>query len=709
MLLALCATLMLFQDPPEIKENLEVSLRQIQVRVQDRMSIPMKGLTLEDFRFKRNGKQMVPESFIEIDYYPNETIDSDDPTPVIQEEEEPLEGFEGEDDYSYDMFGEDPRAIAILLDPGITTVKGFANMKEAAKKLVAGLPEGTQVTVYQLHFNLRNLVPLSRNRRLINERIDDAVYFSDLWNKISPLQTTINSHVADLEIGASGQGNTQEDNPESVPGTGRPIAKMNALAELLKFKRQVKDMHVSKVANSLDAIGQTLTNFSGERAIYFFTGGGYMDDQNIGVLKGTTARLNWENIPINAIHFRDRETRDLNQLRMARMTEETLRKYNLWLMQGGFMEGSSATNSLNEDENQLKSAPEIYAGETGGTFVSAFNPLQIDKKLKALRLSAGHYYLVSYKTDTSLDTVKVELTREIKGARIYYGDDRGNYIKRLNDQTRREKNLDFASSLLYGFEHRDTEADWEFEWFQKEDGTHVFPVLGRLYEDFADGGYEVGMIALDQTGQIMDERKFQVRTPGKEKGLLFYDLLVTQEKPMSVRAIIQERTSGKSTLAEFYPEGQQDATALSSLIMIPKEKSELHAIHVLNREKVKLGKKKIPREKLDPLFKGRSKQIPFTTGAFPMGEPIGIYFHAQFLDGSITNYDLESFIQMDKHRKPAPIQLGKVEVISDTQVSMQAYMDTSKLDAGQYTIGLRLRDKRTGKNTRYSEQIIELN
>lgn len=708
MILALYTALLLFQDPPEIKENIEVSLRQVQVRVQDRMSIPIKGLTLEDFSFTHNGKVMVPESFIEVDYYPGETMDSEDPVvDSFEEDEEDLDGFEPIDD-EYDMLGEDKRAVAILMDPGISTVKGFARMKDAVKKYIAGLPEGTQVTVYQLHFNLRNLVPLSKNRRLINEKVDEAVFFSDLWNKLNAIQTTINSHVGDLEISASGQSNAQGGVPEQSGGSAS-IAKMSSLGELLKFKRQIKDMHVSKVANALDAMGQTLTNFSGERSITFFTGGGYVDEQNIGVLKGTTSRLNWENIPINAIQFRDRETRDLNSLRMARFTEETLRKYNTWLLQGGFVEDASATNSLNEEEGQLKSAPRTYAQETGGSFVSAFNPLQIDQKIKALRLGSGHYYLISYKTNRNLDTIEVKMNKEVKGARVYWGDDRGNYIKRLNNKTRREKNLDFASSLLYGFEHRETEIDWEFEWFQREDGTHVFPVLGKIYGELAKGGYDVGMIALDEAGQIIDERKFDVKIPGKGDGLQFYDLLVTQEKPMSIRAIIQERKTGNSTLAEYYPEGKQDETALSSLVMIPSQKSELHAIHILNREKIKLGRKKVPREKLDPLAKGRNKQIPFTTGAFPMGEPIGIYFHGQFLEGSITDYDLESFIQMENHRKPAPIQLGKVEVINGSQVSMQAFLDTSKLDAGQYTIGLRLRDKRTGENTRYSEQIFELN
>lgn len=709
MTLILLLSLMWQDQTPEIKENIQVSYQQVQVRVQKRDATPVKGLTLKDFVFTRNGETMIPESFVEMDLYPNETEGEAAPAsagttgmtdiPDVFEEETP-----GEAQTSH--------AVAIMLDPGISTTKGFQTMQQAAKDLVDQFPDGTQVSLYQMHYALRTLQPLTSDREMIKTKIDDAVYYSDLWNKMHGLQKSINMVTSDLvttrltgDFGSQ-RSSSLADNNENA-NVIAAISDLSQLGELLKFKGKVKDLYTNKVANGLAVMGSSLSSYNGDRSIFLLTGGGYVDEENLGLMKSVTSKLNWENIPVHSLHFRDRETKELNLVRMGRLTEEDLRSMQQNLIQGGHIEDPSSVNTLNEDESYLKSSPRTVALQTGGTFVSAFNALQVEQQLSRIRQGSGHYYLVSYKTSAKLDNIDIELRHKEKGVNLHYGKTRGTYVPKIGN-SKREKNLDFATTLLYGFEHRETDIRWEFEHFKHEDGTYAFPILGKLSGNWPKGGYEVGMVAINDSGEVMDERKSMIKNPGKGNNMEFYDLLLTKERPMSLRAMIREVETGKSTLQEFPLASVGEGPTLSSLVMVPNTKHEVFAIHSIQKERIKLKRKKVAREKLDPLFRGPRKMIPPTAGPFTQGQPVGLYFHAQDLDGAITQYDLESFLEVDERKMNAPLQIGKVEAIGKTQASLMAFLDTSRMPAGRYKLAIRLKDKRSGATTTYSEQVVEI-
>ncbi len=690
--------LLAFQDPSDIREHVDVTYRQIQVRVQDREGQPVRQLGADAFVLQVNGKTTEPESFLELgaDAAPGAAAEG---ASVSAQSKLPAANRAVDQPRQ--------RSVAILIDPGMATVKGFQVMQQAVHDLIDGLPDGTRIAVYQMHTALRTLTLLTEDRELLRRQIESATFYADLWSKLESFQKNINQDVADLNNPRFGEKKIERSN-ETTRGNGRIMSRLGALNGMLELKGRVKDGYANKVAGALDTIGRVLVPLPGERSIYLFTSGGYIDDANIGPLRFVCGQLNWENIPVHTLHFRDRDTQELNLIRMSQLTEEELRIMQNNLLRGGFSQNSRSINALDEDEENLKTAPRTWAQETGGSYATAFNPLQVAEKLKRLEQGADHYYLISYRTATALDKVEVRLAVAHEGWDLRYGRVRGK-VPSLLGTTGGEQATDFASTLMYGFPHRNTEIEWALQHFRLSDGTFVFPVLGHLSQAFPDGGYEVGLVVLDEGGTVLDERKAEIRKPGPEQVLEFYDLLATRERPALVRALIREKKSGKSSLEEWAIDGQAiEATRLSSLVLVPSTPHEVFAIHALNRDQVKLDKKKIARERLDPLIKSGGKRIPMTYGPFTLGEPLGLFFQAQRLEGGMDQYDLEAVLRKDDQVLRAPLKLAKVESLAPDGAELMAVLDTSGLQLGPYTLALRLRDKRTGATSPYSERPFTL-
>lgn len=686
---------LLFQEPSDIREQVNVNYRQIQVRVQDREGVPIRKLGADAFVVQVNGKVIVPQSFLEI---------GADAVADVATAAPAAAGAPGEAAPATAVAPEagetsSPRSVAIVLDPGMSTAKGFQVMRQAALDLIDGLPADTRIAAYQIRASLRTLSPLTLDRAALRRQIEGSSYFADLWSKLEPFQKNIVQEIDDLYT------------PRFSEKTGgsRTLSTYGSLTGLLQLKGQVKDGYANKLASSLDTIGRGLVNLPGERSIYLLTAGGYSDDENRGPLHFVCAQLNWQNIPVHALHFRDQDTQDLSMVRMGRLTEMDLRAMQGSLQKSGHAPKVRGANSLDENEDALKVAPRTWAQETGGTYATAFNPLQVAEKLKRLEQGAGHYYLISYPTASSLDEVEIRLATPQDGWDLRYGRMRGK-IPSVLGASGAEKAADFASTLMYGFPHHDTGVEWAFQHFRLTDGTFVFPVLGHLEGRFPEGGYELGLVALDEQGAVIDERKTEIRKPGSESVLEFYDLLATRARPSVVRALIREKKTGKSSLEEWFLEDLElDAIGLSSVVLVPSGPHEVFAIHALNRDEVKLDKTKIARERLDPLIKAGGKRISMTGRPFAQGQPMGLYFHAQRLDGGLNQYDLEIHLQQNEQTLPAQVKMVKVDPLAPDGAEMMAVLDTTKLQPGSYVLAMRLRDKRTGTYTAYRERPFTLN
>lgn len=692
-ILLLC--MLAFQEPSEIREQVDVAYRQIQVRVQDRDGKPIRQLGPADFVLLVNDKTTVPRSFLEI----GTGAESVEPAAASSESAAVGDAADADVVSSPDGPAEvaQQRSVAILIDPGMSSLKGFQVMQKSALELIDGLPAGTRVAVYQMHLSLRTLSLLTHDRELLRRQIEGATYYADLWSKLESFQKSINREVAEF-ITLPLHGNN----------SNMGMNNLSSLGGLLQLKAQVKDSHANKLASSLDTIGRVLVPLQGERSIFMLTAGGYSDDHNLAALQYVCAQLNWENIPIHALHFRDMDSESLNLMHMGHMTEVDLRNVQETMMRNGFIESARSINTLDENEENLKTAPRIWAQETGGSYATSFNPLQVAEKLQRLEQGANHYYLISYPTTSALDKVEVQLAAAREGWDLRFGRMRGK-VSTVLGATRSEKATDFASTLMYGFPHRDTEVEWAFQRFRLTDGTFVFPVLGQLSGSFPDGGYELGLVALDEHGAVLDERKSEIRKPGPEQVLEFYDLLATRARPVLVRALIREKKSGKTSLEEWaLDERELNATGLSSLVLVPSAPHEIFAIHALNRDQVKLDKKKVARERLDPLIKAGGKRIPMTFGPFAHGQPLGLYFHAQRLDGGLDQYDLEAELRQDDKVQRAPLKLAKVESLAPDGAELMAVLDTTSLQGGAYVLAMRLRDKRTGTLSAYSERPFTL-
>ncbi len=694
-----CLWLLCFQDPSDIREQLNVTYRQVQVRVQDRQGRPIQKLGANDFVLEVNGKEVAPQSFMEIGVGDAGSAAAVEATPVTGDTgvtSKPDPTTPAPVDSGSVQALSPQRSVAILLDPGMASVKGFQTLQQSALDLIDHLPANTRIAVYQMRYGLTTLSALSSDREMLRRSVTDAVYFAGLLNRLETSQMAIIREVEDMLTPRFSE----------KGGSTRVDAALNNLKGLLSDKGHHKDGYANKLAFGLELIGRMLVPQSGERCIYLLTAGGYSDSENRGPLRAVASRLNWNNIPIHTMHLRDRNAQALSQVSGSHLSELDLQAVQNSL--SGKLSTQRNVNTLAESEEVLQTSSRTWAQETGGSFVNVNNPMELSEKLARLQQASDHYYLISYAASDKLDKVEIRLAAGRDAWDLRFGALRG-VLSSAGSATSSEKATDFAATLMYGFPHRDTEIEWSFQHFRRIDGTFVFPVLGHLDGPFPSGGYELGMVALDQQGRILDERKSEIRKPGAGSVLEFYDLLATRVAPAAVRVMIREKQTGKSSLEEWSLEDQGlDGTGLSSLVLVPSDQRDLFAIHVLNHDDVTLDAKKIAREQLDPLIKTEGKRVGMTYGPFPIGKPLGLYFQAQRLEGGLNQYELESVLIRGEQRKPAPLKLIKVDGLGPDGAELMAVLDTTQLNKGDYSLVMRLRDKRTGVATIDRERQISL-
>lgn len=696
-----------FQDQPHIKENLQVEYRQIQIRAQDKDGMPLENLKAADFRIKVNGTVLVPESFQEIDlrHDPADVTLSDTVAVSQQTKEAVVEEEIAEPTVS--------RHVSVLVDSNIASFAGFQHLKQATGTMLDSLRPSDRVNVYDLQSSPR-LVTDFVSPGEARERLDGLIYQPTLWNYLRDAQQVIGNTVAQHMTEKLGPQRTQALEARAGRAVGRnrgrvdpgkdaslayKLSGLSFINESVKRKRRVKDMHANRVSSAIMALGNGLKHHTGDRSVYVFTSGGFSDSANIMSLKQITQRLNWENITVHTFHLRDRDNASLNLTDKRNYTVTDLRDFEQRLKDNEYIQQGNGNNNLYEDERELKTQPRNYALETGGTFVSAFNPLQIESQVARLSQSSSHYYLLSYVPQKRVDTVSVALAEPKDGASVFVGRRRGN-ADRYNQLSKKERRMDFANTLIYGYERNETSVRWELQTYAK-DGSYRFPVLGKLDGAFPEGGYEVGIVALDKSSQVIDERKAEI-TRGNDAGALeFYDLLVTNERPATIRAMIREKVSGKTSVISFDPlDLPANQPNLSSIALIPPGQRSVYAIHAIQEDKIKKDGQKVARSSMDPLALQAGQVVSVGMGPFKPGQPIGLFFKAHYLNGSPNNYTFESFLRLGTEKVALPFNIVKV-LKAGSDLNIMGTLHTKGLSPGTYEMGVRLVHKGTGDTSEY--------
>ncbi len=661
----------------QVHEELTVTYKDIRVHVIDRDGNPVKGLTGDQFILKERRQERERAYFEEVDL-----------TQQVSESRITQEGNAEptliEDPVTVDRF------IVLFLDSSHMTLANFKKSKNALLDFIESrMRESDFVKVVQTDRSFQHLTGFTKDKSHLRAKIEEATYQGGLRRDLLTAQRRINDLIEDWDTMA----------PDMRP------AVETGINELIKEKARIKANYFRTYHLNMMSIANMLEHIKGAKSIFLFTGGGYLEfDSAVGHTQDDSDRLgrvlNNANATIYTLLFGSPNTlggdgSNLNLSNQPPGFGRSLKYASTFPPQE--QQVIIRSNTVVEDRAQLESAPMAASENTGGLYLKTYDDDKASDRLKKLDQVAAHYYRLGFVLENPQKrlNVKVQLKENQNGWTLRYGsifEPDTPYLKlKKND-----RDIAFKAMLIYGQIWRnDLDAEWDCHIFSRKGGGFRVSVMGAIpVEKQPSKGYELGFVALDKNQQLLDMTTMTLTNAPLNDGILdFYDVLLPETRPHSVRASIRNMDTGTLAFHQFALD-QKAATSkepsLSSILVATSKRQSLGLNHLRIAKDAEMAydERQKARRNEDPFMMGENLFCPDVAPYRLGGGIMWFMFHIE------NPLDVKKQIQFLVKSKDgafqAPGRIGSEFQEAGHSSHIQGILNTSNLPEGKYMLWVRV-------------------
>lgn len=724
MLFALYCLLFIRQgEEPKIDEQLNVVAKEIVVRVQDAEAGPIRGLRKQDFELSVNGTELENFEFREMDLEPRQAGDVD--TTTTPSSAEPTEDSGSAATHSgpreQQVSKTAVRNTALVVDTAYLTPKGLDTLRQVAVRAANELPVGDRIALFHVDRQMVQLTPFTDNRQQLVSEIEKLEASAWLLLEERTLRQRIEGTKRNFQnlqnmrmtggiSGGDDGSNVEGDNDngsssgQSSSSTGSSSRRSSSYSMELDFLERMFEnlerLHESAAKNYIffmDAVSRRLEPMPGEKSMMVLTGGRLLQEQNNKAFSDLVSTLNGRNVALNHMVFGD--------------PDSNIGKSNTFMESiESFMDSPEMRKNLSKVSEidtlerrmslaNIQATPARLSNATGGAYVSTENTFGargavFDRFME----QNNHYYVLTYYSPSDLDKIDVRLPRN-RDAKVFYGE-RRNYKE--NDAALIPEDMDFESRLLMGGPETTYPATWGHFVFRNQEGKWAVPVFGEMQlADLPSDGIEVGFIAMNDKGDVLAKKITGLNFPKKPETLTAYDVLITDEKPASVRYYFRDPKEGKGNLMDEVIEspGVADEPMVSSIVMFRPQPAPLALYKVRSEDK-----ERVPElEKEDPFVNDQGQRISFPSQAiFDKNGQIFVLFNIYNAPGGLQQYGVG--IELYKGTEKPQLQMATLELTETTpgRHRFVGAIDPSALSPGDYRLQVNLKDPKSGEVQGYS-------
>jgi len=691
-------------SPPQVDVNIQVVYRDIRVHVTDKNGEPVIGLKPEDFIVKENRKTQDVSFFEEVDLGDEvmDTLSMDEPA---SEAGEPGSEVASKSPQS-------SRNLMLVLDSSNMRPQAFREMKEAMRDFINDyITPNDLVKLIQLDGELIHLSTFVKSKERLLEGLDEAYYRGTLYNRL---------------VMQEGEVIEQYKNYLAPPGHGAPEAALfNSRVQsddeafksdqgfyLRRVREAVRAKELSKRAaytlfnNTMEFFGTVFDQMIGAKAVYLFTGGGYVN--KMGIEKTTNHQANTlgyslttHNVTVYSfVHVaKDPVAVEMRSLSSVRLDDNTNPLSELG------SEGRHIQGTVLEEPTQVTTAPLSASQLTGGIMVTANSVGAIRTELERFGSGIQHYYRLGYTIDApnSKTKVKIQLAKRQKGWKIHYGK-QFRPIKPFVKKKLKKQRQDFTVELEYGQANRNNlDAEWGFSAFRGADRGESVPVYVKIpRKTFPKKGYMVGFSAHNDVRDLIDMSTAVINHETEADGYLLYDVLIPRTKPAFVRGLVIDLDTGmKSNFEVDYREPKIKSNEMSvASVMLSQDKGlKMIPINHIRCGAAKDGKKEtreVNRCEKDPFFMGGFMVKPSITKTFASNERIELLFQVKNTFSPIDQVEVRLDLRGEGKTTETELDISNAHQLDENTVNYMASFSTENLKPGSYSLALSIIDPGSG-------------
>lgn len=676
------SSLVLSAQVEPVEQEVRVRLRDVRVHVLDADGQRVTGLRPERFELFTGGQAR------EISFF----------------EEVVLEGVAvatnaGLDGTFVAPHNQEPGCLVFVIESGNMSKAIFRKCIDAVEGFVRNqLPPGVMLKIVQIEEEMIHLSPFTQNRQRALAGLAKASYRGRLWKQLNSYEREIVTQIVD---------------PKGGTGLASRESAFTIINSSVRLKASAKDRSYRGFYANMMLLARILKPIPGSKSVFLLTGGSFLEED--GIYRGTTplARemgrvYNEANTTIYAILQEPMVPLSERLLAVANqrfgpdnnsLSYRTLQNASIFPPTQGT---ALSYNTVFENRTQLATGPTFAAGETGGLLFSSTDNDTFADRLPALFQSANHYYRLGFTFLLGEEDGAAELELELEGRKkngweLHYG---RNYQKAtdLERGDESERALEFEAMLLLGgIPRNELNSISRFHFFKAPGAGYRIPVYVEAPSSAkARAGYEIGFAALGPEGELLDLSLARSKRTPEVASLLFYDVLISEKRPSTLRSAILNRESGRFSFREEAVEPPAPKGSYLSEIVLGGS-GEGAILVPMNQYRESDHERDRLRQREDPFLLGETRFVPGITDRYPAGAAARFFFQLEGVDQPDHRFELKLKLTQEGRDLPAKAAIPHVLNPAKALYYFAGSFETAHLSPGKYELVIRLVHPQTGR------------
>ena len=690
-ILILCLFQSIFGIPQGVHETMTVILRDNRFHVLDKDGFPVRNLSQEDFTFSFGKKALKLSHFEEVDL-----IESQETATNQQFSNESKEARK--------------QNIVIVLDSGNMDQLAFNHIVDGLEEfLTHSLNPNSRVKLVQLEEVMLHFTEFTANTTELTRKLREMKYRGKFRAELRRLDSEISQKFDDF---------IRERDTE-VPGMDAPVVKQtnsslyaNMVDDVITEKELAKYRHFLTFMYNMDILGEIMEPMTGDKSIYLFTGGQYLErkgtQRNTFKLASEMAkRLNNKGITVYSFLHQGKHAIGSGNWKTGRVSfmdpsdamMEIKRFSNSTTMSEMEIRSLGSANGLVENQEQMKTGPSLAANQTGGLFRNTVGNKNLFQDISDFLSHTQHYYRFTYTLDQEDQKKKLEIKikdrKQSKKYDLYFGK---NFTpnKPFSDWNEVDRLVAFEQTIRFTHTFKN-ELDWEIGCnpFWLESNHMAIPVYGGLkIKTMPKKGFEIGFAAFDANHLLLDVVYETVIPQDSNTIPLFYHVLLTQDEPAFIRFFLRNLDNGELGFQELpihYAPFQNKSPMLTGLTLGHDLNYKLLPIHhIPSSAEGKAPHKRRSRVEKDPYHVKGKFYKPAINCVFQAKEIVPFYFHMLGATLNLNQYQVGFSIIKEDKVFPIPGALLDMQEISPGNYKLVGKLQLPDLLPGTYQFRLEM-------------------
>jgi len=615
---------------------MQVVLRDNRFHVIDKDGQPVQGLSLEDFTFKIGRKRIELTHFEEVDLTQKVETNSN--------------------------FSRQKNAI-IVLDTGFMDKNAFLRIKEAVAEFIeTSVQPDWNIKLVQLEQKMIHLSEFSSRKEVLLDGLSQVQHKGTFRAFLRML---------DSEVLRSYQQFIRQKSSSILPSSfeGADQANLSFLAdqvlEAIREKEVAKFNHFLTYFYNLKLLGEILAPMSGDRAIYLFSGGQFLERRgtvfnSYQQFDKLAHQLNHKGITIHSYvhqtkHGLNNQNGAANEFGIFDSTQAFVEVNsaasfsNLTKME---IRTLGSNNGLVENMQQPLTGPRASSSETGGIFKHTSGTRDLKTSIAEFMSNSQKYYRFTYRIEeeNSKDKLVIKFSnKDMKKAyKILYGK-KFKLSKPYSKWDEVDRRLAFEQTIRFKQVFQDDlNIEVSANVFRSHDESLIIPVfIGLSYDHSPKKGFEVGMATFNGD-HVTDVTYDTVILKEKQTTPLLYQVLHSRELFTQLRVYVRNMDSGRFSYQQVSLEPRNLNEALSGLSLGQDHKYQLIPIHhVAQNQITDMQKDRINK---DPYFVRQKFFIPALHAQFFAMDIIPFFVHVTDLEAPLDQYEIGFYLQKEDQK-----------------------------------------------------------